>query len=173
MEILIFTDGSSIKKGNLQFGGIGIHFPNKEYEDISEPFFLKPITNQRAELYAIHRALQILDIEKYRQINIYTDSMYSINSLTVWIYDWRNNNWKTSNNKKVKNLDIIIPIFKIIDKYKSRINLIHIRAHTKGKDSLSLGNSQADKLAVEGSNKSKKILYEFYKNKNKMKYKNK
>lgn len=165
MDIVVFTDGSCMSSGSTcNYGGIGIHFPNKELDDISEPFLLRPITNQRAELYAINKAISaIIDGLKFKTITIYTDSEYSIKSLTVWVHSWVKNNWKTANKQSVKNKDIIESIYNLIKKFPSRIKFIHVRAHTGKKDSLSIGNEVADKLATTGSKNSKAVIQKFTK----------
>lgn len=157
MEINVFTDGSfSRKKSNpVQIKcGYGIYFPNGELNNISEPFNIAPQTNQRAELYAIYVALlNITENIKFKQINLYTDSEYSLNSLTKWAYGWEKKGWTGSNKKELKNLDIIQPTFDILKKYKAMINIIHVYSHTGKQDKLSIGNEMADKLANDGANK--------------------
>jgi len=160
MEITVFTDGSCLKSKRGIYAGYGVYFPNGEISNISKPFLKKPITNQRAELYAIKIALEyITELLDFSFINIYTDSEYSIKSLTQWIFKWEKNGWKTAAKKPVKNLDLIKPIYQIIKKYKGRINFIHVRSHTGKKDYLSVGNSEADELAVAGAKLSSKIKY--------------
>lgn len=144
MQINIFTDGSCTNNGSEKAkAGIGVYFPENEYENISEPFTNNP-TNQRAELYAILKALTIIDIKKYEKINIYTDSMYSINSLTKWITKWIKTNFKN-----IKNTDIIIPIYDIL-KTTNKINFIHVRSHMKNDNIISVRNNIVDKLAKNG-----------------------
>ena len=159
-NINVFTDGSSLDNAAIvSFGGIGIHFPNGEFDDISEPFLLKPITNQRAELYAIYTALdKIVRQPEFTRITVYTDSEYSIKSLTVWINKWKQNDWKGSNNKPVKNRDIIEPIHELMEKNPNKIFFTHVRSHTGKKDFESIGNDKADKLAVYGANRAKNII---------------
>ena len=53
----IFTDGSFKKRPEGDICGYGIYFPNKELKNVSAPFTLKPLTNNRAELRAIHQAI--------------------------------------------------------------------------------------------------------------------
>jgi ribonuclease HI len=159
-NIKIFTDGSSLNNsGIVSYGGIGIYFPNNEFKNISESFFIKPITNQRTELYAIYVSLKkVIDSKmKFKKIKIYTDSEYSINSLTVWINNWKKNDWKGSNNKPIKNRDIIEPISKLIEKYPDKIKFTHVRSHTGGSDFNSINNNRADKLAVSGARKAQKL----------------
>lgn len=152
-EIIIYTDGACSKGKNIK-AGYGVYFPNKEIENISKPFLHEPITNQRAELYAIYKALKkISDKYTFDVVKIYTDSEYSIKSLTVWIKTWKQNNWKTSQKKEVLNQDIIRKIDDILQQYENKIKFIHVRSHTGKQDQHSLGNEMADKLATSGANK--------------------
>ncbi len=156
--LIAFTDGSfkKIKKERkiLSLAGIGIHYPQGQIEDIGLPFGIKPITNQRAELYAIFLAIKQLSkfYDENKVIKIYSDSEYSIKCVTQWIKTWKRNGWKTSKNEPVKNLDIIKPIDSMCQQYT--VSFEHIRSHTNKQDKLSLANEKADKLAVFGRNKN-------------------
>jgi ribonuclease HI len=143
-DIDIYTDGACSNNGKKYAkAGIGIYISDNL--KISER--LKGLqTNQRAELYAILKALTIIDILKYKTINIYTDSMYSINCITKWIKNWKKNGWLDKKKKLVKNKDLVDNIDKIIIKY-SHIKFNYIEAHTKKNDIHSLNNEKADKLA--------------------------
>jgi ribonuclease HI len=147
--IIVFTDGSCLGNGKkIAVAGIGIHFPNKELEDVSREFTIEPITNQRAELYAIYFALKYIRLNlglRNKLITIKTDSMYSVNCLTKWINKWKFNNWTTNEGKPVLNQDLL----KAIDKYLVRytINLEHVNAHTGRDDYDSIHNDIADSLS--------------------------
>jgi len=145
-QIKIFTDGAYL--GNIKKAGYGVYFPNKEYKNYSRPFLHEPITNQRAELYAIYKALLITK-DTTKQIIIYTDSEYSIKSLTIWIKKWIVNNWKTANNKQVLNVDLIMKIYNLME--NRNIIFKHVRSHTNKKDWESLCNEEVDKLAKQGA----------------------
>ena len=98
-KIIVFTDGSCLSNGKKHaVGGIGIHFPNKELKDVSKVFNNGYCTNQRTELCAILCALryikQNIGFENVR-ICVKTDSKYSIDCVTKWIYNWVDNGWKT------------------------------------------------------------------------------
>jgi ribonuclease HI len=149
--IEVYTDGSFMKRNGVKCG-YGVYFPGKELKNISKKFKKKPLTNQRAELYAILKALKVIN-EKlfFNEIHIYTDSEYSIKSLTEWIKGWKKNNWKSSKGKDVLNQDIIKKIDKILQKYPRQIKFTHVRSHTGKQDRHSLGNEEADKLAVNGA----------------------
>lgn len=151
--IEMYTDGSFIKNKDGVKCGYGVYFPNKEYETISKKFTHEPLTNQRAELYAILKGLlQIYKSNKYENIIVYTDSMYSINSMTIWIKQWKQNGWKTAGNKPVLNQDIIMKLDKVLTMHKGEILFEHVKAHTSLKDKHSINNDIVDKLAKCGAN---------------------
>ena len=56
------------------------------------------------ELTASIKALQFITTKE--TINLFTDSKYLIDGISVWIKSWKLNNWKTKDNKDVKNLDL-------------------------------------------------------------------
>ena len=154
--IKIFTDGSFKKLKNKKIlCGYGIYFPNGELDNVSRQFIHEPLTNQRAELYAILKSLR--NIEKFKveydEICIYTDSEYSIKSLTEWYKQWEKNSWKNSKKEPVMNQDIIRPIIKILKKNENKIKFFHVNSHTGKQDFESLSNEMADKLANEGAYK--------------------
>lgn len=152
-NINVYTDGSCMKKKDGIKCGYGVYFSGGELKNISKSFIYEPLTNQRAELYAIYKALRLITKKFiFNKINIYTDSEYSLKSLTIWINAWKKNNWKTSGKKEVLNQDIIKKIDdKILSKYKDKITFTHVRSHTGKKDIHSLGNEQADILATNGA----------------------
>lgn len=112
------------------------------------------VTNQRAELTAIHTAIDLCShIDNYEpkmtHIHLFTDSMYCINCLTNWCYTWEHNEWKTTNGKGVKNRDIIEPLLVLIRKH--RVIFYHAQAHTDKTDTRSQGNAVADYLATKAT----------------------
>lgn len=162
MDIVVFTDGSAKRdnKSNTVYSGYSNYYPNNEFEDVGDPFLIKPYTNQRAELYAIYIAIKTITsaIPDFGSITVYTDSEYSRKCATEWVYKWVNNNWKTTKNKPVKNRDILEEMYHLLKKFRSRIYFVHVRSHSKGTDELSINNTYADKLASAGSDRAKKII---------------
>ena len=143
-KLNIYTDGACSGNGTkMAKAGIGVYI--SDTNTISER--LQGLqTNQRAELCAILRALQKIKLSDYTTINIYTDSMYSINCLTKWINVWLKNGGLDKKKRPVKNKDLIYPIHNILSK-NQHIHLIHVEAHTNNTDIHSIGNDKADKLA--------------------------
>ncbi len=108
MEIKIYTDGACV--GNPGPGGwaaVIIAEDNKNELFGGE----KLTTNNRMELTAAIKALEYCSKQddkqlSLKQIKIYTDSVYVKEGITVWIENWEKNNWKTSDKKNVKNVDL-------------------------------------------------------------------
>ena len=151
-DIIIYTDGACSNNGSTSAkAGIGIHFSKRnkiKFDDVSEPLLEiagQKVTNQRAELYAILKALRITK-EVTNNIIIYTDSEYSINCVMRWFASWVSKNIV----EKKKNVDLIRPIHLY---YRSNnFEFRHINSHTGLQDEHSLGNEEADRLATNGMN---------------------
>ena len=153
--INVFTDGSRILKENKFYAGYGIYFGENDNRNRGEPYTDGDITNNRAELFAILESLNILkkEIEEKQIINIFTDSEYSLKSVTEWYKKWEKENWKDKEGNIRKNIDYIIPISSLLENNKN-INIKHIYSHTGKKDFMSIGNEKADHLAVNGAKKN-------------------
>ncbi len=158
--IHIFTDGSSNPKKN-DCAGVGVFIPEDETLNVSCKFPLENPTNQRAELFALFKAYNIINqLEREGVCNnfiIYSDSMYSIKCITEWYLTWQMNGWKNSKKEDVKNKDIIQSILEEKAKALSEIKLIHVNSHTKRPPQdkqpeffIWSGNDRADNLAKSG-----------------------
>lgn len=151
-SIEIYTDGSLMKKKNGTYCGYSVYFPNNEYgKQIGRKFKHEPITNNRAELYAILKAIKLANIINKRnnnsveKINIYSDSEYAVNSINIWLENWR------KKSKPYANADIIDQIDLLIGKVSFIVSIIHINSHTGLDNVHSIGNNFADKLAKKGA----------------------
>ncbi|KAF2755665.1 ribonuclease H-like protein [Pseudovirgaria hyperparasitica] len=145
----IYTDGSSLGNQNKNAcAGVGVFFGPSDSRNVSEPLAGPRQTNQRAELTAIQRALDIAPID--RPVEIITDSNYSINCVTVWFQKWRENNWINSSRKPVENKDLIEAIVTKIEMREQHCRVGTKFTWVKGHSS-DPGNVAADHLAVNGA----------------------
>ena len=154
-HIDIYTDGSLVRSKNQINCGYGIYFPNGEYKSISRRFTHEPITNNRAELYAILKSIIIANIinEKriinkqitVKEITIYSDSEYSVKTFNNWLEGWK------KSSKDYKNKDIIDMIDEHAKNSPFKIKFVHVRAHSGKNDIYSINNNIVDKLAKNGA----------------------
>ena len=138
--IKIYTDGSCL--GNPGNGGwAAIIFIGKK--KIALKGSKKNTTNNQMELLAPIKALKKIPIDE--KIEIFTDSKYLKLGITEWIFKWKKNGWKTSNKKKVKNLELWKELDNLVDKY--HIKWSWVKAHSGNKN-----NEEVDLLARNAAN---------------------
>jgi len=110
MALNIYTDGGC--SGNPGPGGWAYLMVQKTYqgdEVLAERRGSEEhTTNNRMELMAVISALKALKNKKDlpRQAVVHTDSQYVQKGITEWIHKWKQNSWKTSDKKPVKNQDL-------------------------------------------------------------------
>ena len=137
MKLKIYTDGAC--SGNPGKGGWAAIILDPKFKQFSISGSEINTTNNRMELIAPIMALK--KIKKKSEIDIYTDSKYVKNGMTVWIKKWKLNNWKNSNKKPVKNKDLWVELDNSCQKHK--INWKWVKAHAGNRY-----NDLVDELAV-------------------------
>ena len=141
--IPVYIDGACLANGTSRArGGIGVYFGPNDSRNISEALFGEPQTNQRAEIAAALKGLDLVDPSQ--DVVMYSDSLYVIKSMTVWINAWIRDGWmsRTTGNP-IKNRDLLSSLY---DKIKSRSGktiFIHVAGHSGDP-----GNDAADSLAM-------------------------
>jgi len=157
-NIYIYTDGACINNGEDNArASIGV-FLNKDNplnisRELNQNDFKSKLTNNIAELNAAIEGIEIIKTFPHKNKYIVTDSEYVIKCATTYGKKLENNNWKTSNDKKPPNIDLVKYLYEITNSY--HIKFIHIMAHTDKKDKHSIGNYYADLFANKAINNLK------------------
>lgn len=100
-KVEIYTDGAC--QGNPGPGGWGVILRYKGVEKELSGYD-SATTNNRMELQAAIEGLASL--KRSMKADVFTDSQYLRNGITKWLFQWKKNNWRLSNNKPVKNKDL-------------------------------------------------------------------
>ena len=142
MKYRIYTDGAC--SGNPGPGGWAAIVVT-ENGNIELSGGEKLTTNNRMELTAAIKALEHCSEQKIGQlslklIKIYTDSTYVKDGITIWINNWERNNWKTSDKKNVKNVDLWRTLKELV--ISQEVEWIWVKGHSDNPM-----NDLADKLA--------------------------
>lgn len=134
----IWTDGAC--KGNPGVGGWGALMQWGEHT--RELFGGEAhTTNNRMEIMAVIQALSVL--KRSSKVIIHTDSQYVKNAMTAWLTSWKQNGWRTSSRKPVKNSDLWQQLDSLVSKHD--VSWRWVRGHTGDP-----GNERADFLANKG-----------------------
>jgi len=135
--VSIFIDGAC--SGNPGPGGWGAII--KTGEGVTELSGGDPnTTNNRMELTAAIEALKTL--KGFTPAVVTTDSTYVRDGLTQWLPRWRKNNWKTSSNKPVKNIDLWMTLNRLCRKHS--VEWKWVKGHSGHPE-----NERCDQLARE------------------------
>ncbi|WP_299811104.1 ribonuclease HI [uncultured Roseibium sp.] len=137
-RVTIYTDGAC--SGNPGPGGWGVilRFGEREKELCGGE---EETTNNRMELTAAIEALKALT--RPCAVDLYTDSTYVRSGINEWIEGWKRKNWRTSQNKSVKNADL----WQALDAARERHDVTWhwVKGHAGHPD-----NERADELARSG-----------------------
>jgi ribonuclease HI len=134
----LYTDGAC--SGNPGPGGWGciLRFKGTEKELCGgEP----GTTNNRMEMKAVISGLSAL--KRPCTVAVYTDSQYVQKGITEWIWGWKKRDWKTADNKPVKNADLWQELDALVKKHK--VSWHWVKGHAGHVE-----NERADELARKG-----------------------
>ncbi len=153
--IYIFTDGGAKNNGKVNCNAAwAVFFADNDSRNESGPILVDP-SNQKAELFAIHKALTKVPVDEKYDIYIVTDSQYSIDCLTKWYKAWQKNGWKTAKKENVKHSVIIKDSLEILNNNKN-IKFLHVNSHqvppadqTSPEYAIWYGNYMVDKMVSE------------------------
>ena len=137
--IEVYTDGSCL--GNPGKGGWAF-LVNNEGVISSRSGYCINATNNQMELTAAIKAIEFL--VNHKEMSIYTDSNYLKNGITLWVTNWKKNNWKTASKNPVKNKDLWERLDKL--NYLKKIEWKWVKAHDTNKL-----NNEVDLLARQSA----------------------
>ncbi len=115
-KVSIYCDGACL--GNPGSGGWAALLMASSSGKMHEKLLIgaeKDSTNNRMELRAAIEGLVAL--KKSSQVSLYSDSKYVVTGMKQWIFAWRNKNFKTANNKLVKNQVLWLELDKAAQKH--------------------------------------------------------
>ena len=140
-KVVIYTDGAcSGNPGPGGWGAILLFDKNERTICGNNP----DTTNNRMELTAVIEALKFLKVAY--NVDLYTDSIYVKNGITLWIEKWKINGWRTASKLPVKNLELWLELDSLASFHN--VTWYWVKAHAGN-----LYNQKADILARSQINK--------------------
>ena len=137
--IEVYTDGSCL--GNPGKGGWAFLVNNEGVISSRSGYSIKA-TNNQMELTAAIKAIEFL--VNHKEMSIYTDSNYLKNGITLWVTNWKKNNWKTASKNPVKNKELWERLDQL--NYLKTIKWKWVKAHDTNKL-----NNEVDLLARQSA----------------------
>lgn len=141
--MILYTDGSA--HPNPGPGGFGVVVLDNEGNFVDcYAEQIDATTNNREELKAILYAMKNfgLDEDQFFPNLVRSDSAYSINTLTNWMFSWERKGWIKSDKKTPENLDLIKEYF-ALHQIGYRVDFELVKGHSNDK-----WNDLADALAT-------------------------
>ena len=133
------TDGSSL--GNPGPGGYGSVVRLGETKlTLSKGY--KLTTNNRMEMMAVIATLE--EFGPNKRFNIYSDSQYTMDGATKWMFGWSKRDWLTREGFPVKNKDLWIQLWDLLK--ENEVRWFKVKAHSGVPD-----NEEADQLAKDAA----------------------
>ncbi|AAZ68793.1 ribonuclease HI [Ehrlichia canis] len=134
-KVVIYTDGAcSGNPGPGGWGAILLFDKNERTICGNNP----DTTNNRMELTAVIEALKFLKVAY--NVDLYTDSIYVKDGITLWIEKWKINGWRTASKLPVKNLELWLELDSLASFHN--VTWYWVKAHAGN-----LYNQKADILA--------------------------
>lgn len=96
-------------------------------------------TNNRMEVYAAVSGLAAL--KEKCEVTLYSDSAYLVNAIEQhWLYNWNKNGWKTADNKPVKNKELWLRLYDLLNKHD--VTFVKVKGHADN-----VYNNRCDEVA--------------------------
>lgn len=152
----LYVDGSCSGNGEKEnFGGMGIVLVKEGVvvKDYSIPAV--NTTNNRMEMSAIIYAINIAKILNKgvpREIIIYSDSSYCVDTINKWMYSWVVKGWKKADKKTPENIELVKELYRLMQ-FERAIKVRKIKGHNGHEF-----NERADLLATAATEKAKKEM---------------
>ncbi|XP_034755282.1 ribonuclease H1 [Etheostoma cragini] len=142
--VVVYTDGCCSNNGQKGArAGIGVYWGHNHPLNVADRLEGRQ-TNQRAEIQAACRALELAKENDIKKLVLYTDSKFTINGVTSWVKNWKLNGWRLKSGGEITNKEDFVKL----DRLNAELEVVwmHIPGHAGYR-----GNEEADRLSREGA----------------------
>ena len=115
-------------------------------------------TNNTAELNGLLYSFKLAKkhLAQVEQVQILSDSKYSIDCITKWARGWQAKGWTRGKGEQIKNLDIIKECFSLYQEIKKQLIISHVKGHANIE-----GNELSDRMAVLARQQQQQALVKY------------
>ena len=144
--IFLFTDGGcqkQLKTGFLRKLGAWAYLVSDGDQRAHAYGTAMSTSDDAMALTAVNEGLRAVTVPS--NIQIMVNSEYLMNGITVWLYTWKNNSWKTRDNQPIAHHEHWLELEKAID-FHQKVTVKHVDIRTGGADNEFVG--KLCKLAI-------------------------
>jgi ribonuclease HI len=156
-EIQIYCDGACSPNPGKSGTGLAVYHQGK-VNSLYYGLYQANGTNNTAELngmlYSFKLAKKYLD--KVEQVQILSDSKYSIDCITKWAKGWQTKGWTRGKGEEIKNVDLIKECFALYQEIKHNLAISHVKGHANIE-----GNELSDRMAVLARQQQQESLVKY------------
>jgi len=143
-EIQIYCDGACSPNPGESGTGLALYHQGK-ITSLYYGLYQANGTNNTAELNGLLYAFKLAKkyLPKVEQVQILSDSKYSIDCITKWAKGWQTKGWTRGKGEEIKNVDLIKECFALYQEIKQHLVISHVKGHANIE-----GNELSDRMAV-------------------------
>jgi ribonuclease HI len=156
----VHADGACRGNGTPNaVAGVGVYLHEASPHNVSDALPGHAQTNQRAELHALIRALEMVTAQPPElaghTFQVFSDSAYALGCAQAWGARWAALGYVTSSGGAVANEDLIRPLVELVARARPSLKggrLWKVAGHAGD-----VGNAGADALAVAGASRARPV----------------
>jgi len=143
-EIQIYCDGACSPNPGKSGTGLALYHQGK-ITSLYYGLYQSNGTNNTAELNGLLYAFKLAKkyLPNVEQVQILSDSKYSIDCITKWAKGWQAKGWTRGKGEEIKNLNLIKECFTLYQEIKKQLVISHVKGHANIE-----GNELSDRMAV-------------------------
>jgi len=156
-EIQIYCDGACSPNPGKSGTGLALYQQGK-VTALYYGLYQANGTNNTAELNGLLYSFKLAKkyLTRVEQVQILSDSKYSIDCITKWAKGWQAKGWTRGKGEEIKNLTLIKACFTLYEDIKKSLIISHVKGHANIE-----GNELSDRMAVLARKEKQETLVKY------------
>jgi ribonuclease HI len=156
-EIQIYCDGACSPNPGKSGTGLAVYHQGK-INVLYYGLYQANGTNNTAELNGLLYSFKLAKkyLETVEQVQVLSDSKYSIDCITKWAKGWQAKGWTRGKGEEIKNVNLIKECFSLYQEIKQKLVISHVKGHANIE-----GNELSDRMAVLARKQQQESLVKY------------
>ena len=156
-DVQIYCDGACSPNPGKSGTGLAVYHQGK-ISVLYYGLYQANGTNNTAELNGLLYSFKLAKkyLETVEQVQILSDSKYSIDCITKWAKGWQAKGWTRGKGEEIKNVNLIKECFSLYQEIKQKLVISHVKGHANIE-----GNELSDRMAVLARKQQQESLVKY------------